>query len=103
MQYCMNSKSFLTQMFTTYTDAKRADKIQAAFDAGDVKNYQILVHALKSTSLSIGAENLSQQAKALELAAKDNRVEEIKKNHGDLMANYKKVQEEIQKWLEASV
>ncbi len=103
LQYCMNSKSFLTQMFTTYTDAKRADKIQAAFEAGDVKNYQILVHALKSTSLSIGAENLSQQAKALELAAKDNRVEEIKKNHGDLMANYKKVQEEIQKWLEASV
>ena len=103
LQYCMNSKSFLTQMFTTYTDAKRADKIQAAFEAGNVKNYQILVHALKSTSLSIGAENLSQQAKALELAAKDNRVEEIKKNHGDLMANYKKVQEEIQKWLEASV
>ena len=100
LQYCMNSKSFLTQMFTTYTDDKRAEKIQAAFDSGDVKNYQILVHALKSTSLSIGAEALSEQAKALELAAKDNNVEEIRQNHGDLMENYQKVCTEIKKWLE---
>ena len=100
LQYCMNSKSFLTQMFTTYIDNKRADKIQAAFDSGDVKNYQILVHALKSTSLSIGAETLSEQAKALELAAKNNNIEEIRQNHGDLMENYQKVREEIKKWLE---
>ena len=102
LQYCMNSKSFLKQMFTTYTDDKRADKIQAAFEASDIKNYQILVHALKSTSLSIGAETLSEQAKSLELAAKENKIEEIKANHGDLMENYQKVREEIKKWLEES-
>ena len=102
LRYCMDSKSFLQQMLTTFTDAKRAEKIQAAFDSGDVKNYQILVHALKSTSLSIGAENLSDRAKSLELAAKENNVDEIQANHGDLMANYEKVREEISKWLEAS-
>ena len=102
LQYCMNSKSFLMQMFTTYIDGKRAEKIQAAFEADDMKNYQILVHALKSTSLSIGAESLSEQAKSLEFAAKDNKIEEIRKNHGDLMSNYKKIVEEIKKWLEES-
>ena len=99
LQYCMNSKSFLTQMFTTYIDAKRADKIQAAFDSEDWKNYQILVHALKSTSLSIGAENLSKLAKHLELAAKENNVEKILANHAALMTDYKKVREEIGQWL----
>ena len=102
LRYCMDSKSFLQQMLTTFTDAKRAEKIQAAFDSGDIKNYQILVHALKSTSLSIGAENLSDRAKSLELAAKENNVDEIQANHGDLMANYEKVRAEISKWLEAS-
>ena len=102
LKYCMDSKSFLIQMLTTYTDAKRAEKIQEAFDSADWKNYQILVHALKSTSLSIGAESLSEQAKSLELAAKDNNFDEIHAGHDDLMAAYQKVCAEISKWLEAS-
>ena len=102
LKYCMDSKEFLTQMLTTFTDAKRADKIQAAFDADDVKNYQILVHALKSTSLSIGAENLSERAKTLELAAKNNDLAAIHAGHADLMAAYQKVREQISHWLGAS-
>jgi len=102
LKYCMDSKSFLNQMLTTFTDDKRAEKIQAAYDSGDWKNYQILVHALKSTSLSIGAENLSEQAKALELAAKDNKFDKIRAEHGDLIAVYQKVRAEIKKWLEVS-
>ncbi len=99
LKYCMDSKSFFVEMLTTFADAARADKIQAAFDAGDWKNYQILVHALKSTSLSIGAAALSDKAKALELAAKDADFDFIRANHADLMTAYQKVREEIAKWL----
>ena len=97
----MDSKEFFTEMLTTFNDAARADKIQAAFDAGDWKNYQILVHALKSTSLSIGATALSEQAKTLELAAKDGDTDLITTNHADLMTAYQKVREQIAQWLEA--
>ena len=100
LKYCMDSKSFFVEMLTTFTDGKRADKIQAAFDADDVKNYQILVHALKSTSLSIGANNLSEQARELELAAKENDTAKIKAKHADLMTAYKKVREQLSQWLE---
>ena len=100
LKYCMDSKDFTIQMLSTFTDAKRAEKIQAAFDARDWKNYQILVHALKSTSLSIGAEHLSEAAKKLELAAKENVVEEILTNHAGLMADYGRVRTEIGSWLE---
>lgn len=99
LKYCMDSKDFMMQMLAAFTDPKKADKIQEKFDASDWKGYQILVHALKSTSLSIGAENLSAAAKSLELAAKNKSVEEILANHANLMADYKKVREEIEKWL----
>ena len=101
LQYSMDSKSFLEQIMETYTDAKRAEKLQAAFESGDVKNYQVLVHALKSTSMSIGAEKLSAAARELELAAAANDVAKIQANHGDLMAGYQKVCEQITRWLEA--
>lgn len=103
MKYCMDSKSFTIQMLSAFTDAKKADKIQAKFDASDWKGYQILIHALKSTALSIGAESLSEAAKKLELAAKNGDVEEIQAKHADLMTDYKKVREEIEQWLKGAV
>ena len=99
LKYCMDSKSFIIQMLMTFTEGKKADKIQSKYEASDWKSYQILVHALKSTSLSIGAEKLSEQAKKLELAAKNNSIDEIHENHAALMAAYKKVREEISTWL----
>ena len=101
LKYCMDSKSFFNEMLTTFNDSKRADKIQAAFDAADWKNYQILVHALKSTSLSIGAAALSERAKTLELAARDGNIEVINAGHADLMAAYQSVRNQIAHWLEA--
>ena len=102
LQYCMDSKEFFVEMLTTFTDIERVNKIQAAFDSGDWKNYQILVHALKSTAMSIGAANLSERAKNLEQAAKNGNIDDIKANHADLMAFYQKVREEILQWLGAS-
>ncbi|MBR2775434.1 MAG: response regulator [Selenomonadaceae bacterium] len=102
LKYCMDSKEFMIQMLMTFADGdKKADKIQEKFDAKDWKNYQILVHALKSTSLSIGAEKLSEEAKNLELAAKNGAEEEILANHAALIKDYAKVREEIDKWLKS--
>ncbi|MBR1581059.1 MAG: response regulator [Selenomonadaceae bacterium] len=100
LNYCMDSKSFFNQMLMMYADAERAEKIQEAFDAGDVKTYQILVHALKSTSMSIGAEAFGERARKLELAAKNNNLDEIRAGHADLMAAYQKLCREISEWLE---
>ena len=103
LQYCMDSKSFYIEMLMTFSDIERLEKIQEAFNLGDVKNYQILVHALKSTAMSIGAENLSELAKKLEFAAKNDNLDEIRAGHGDLMIDYQKVREEISKWLDKTI
>lgn len=46
------------------------------------------VHALKSTSLTIGAEALSSQAKELELAGKRGDADFIREHHSALMHAY---------------
>lgn len=102
MQYCMDSKNFLIQMLETFCEDEKSKKIQTAFDSRDIKNYQILVHGLKSTSLLIGAENLSEEAKSLELAAKANDLDKILNGHGNLMANYAEIRTQISKWLEGT-
>ena len=48
------------------------------------------VHALKSTALSIGGEKLSEMAKALEMAGKENNIAFIKDNHKKAMEVYDK-------------
>lgn len=70
-------------------------KIEEMFDTENWKEYAVLLHALKSTSLCIGAKSLSEKAKELELAAKSNNIKVIKDNHRDCMNIYKKVIEEI--------
>lgn len=48
-----------------------------------------MVHALKSTARMIGADDLSDQAKGLEDAAKSRDVEYIESHHENLLVKYK--------------
>ncbi|MBQ8567856.1 MAG: response regulator [Oscillospiraceae bacterium] len=64
------------------------------------KNYTIEVHALKSTSLSIGAVKLSEFAKKLELAGKSGDNDMIRKENDELMKLYADVIGEGRKLLE---
>ncbi len=60
----------------------------------------IEVHALKSTSLTIGAEPLSRAAKELELAGKGGDYDAIKAKHAALMEQYQTVLTLGEKYLE---
>ena len=61
------------------------------YESGDWAEYAVKVHALKSTSLTIGAELLSEQAKALEQAGKKGDTDYIRQNHPPLLALYDQV------------
>lgn len=57
----------------------------------DWKNYIIEVHALKSTSMSIGAAQLSELAKKLELAGKAGDYDVIENHNAELLELYIRV------------
>ncbi len=97
LAYCCDSEEFYKEMLGTYLDNQKVDSINDAYRQEDWENYRILVHALKSTSLSIGAVAVSEQAKALEAAAKEKDIDFIKAHHGPTLEAYQKLLSQIQR------
>lgn len=79
---------FYLEIVEAVLEADYSKKIQNFYEVEDWHNYQILVHSLKSSSKSIGAEDLSAKALALESAAKMGDIDFIRDNHEDLMQTY---------------
>ncbi|MBQ3435347.1 MAG: response regulator, partial [Selenomonadaceae bacterium] len=96
---CMDSEDFFAEMVEEFINSDKTAELNAALTAEDLAEYRIAAHALKGTALVIGAVQLSDKAKAQEQFAKDGRLDDVKKNHGDLIAAYKKVLDELRTWL----
>ena len=87
LRYSAESKEMYHEFLKLFVDsqAERMPQLVAYYEKEDWNNYTILVHAVKSTSLSIGGVILSEQAKALETAGKENRIEYIREHHAELV------------------
>lgn len=70
---------------------EKREHIDELFRHKDWKNYIIEVHALKSTSMSIGAIKLSELAKELEMAGKAESYGIIEKKNDELLTMYGEV------------
>ena len=86
--YCMNEEEFYVEMLKEYLKADKVSKIKQFYAEEDWNNYTTIVHALKSTSLTIGAVHLSEEAKALEMAAKEGDVDYIRLHHKGVLEEY---------------
>jgi hypothetical protein len=62
--------------------------LQESFDTQNWKDYIVFVHALKSTSLSIGGVMVSELALELEMAGKAQEYEVILQKHERVMELY---------------
>ncbi len=100
LSYLMNSKSMMLQIMEEFQSDSRAEKIREAYEAENMESYRILVHALKSTSLTIGAKSLSQKARAQENAAKAEDLATVREKHDELMKEYGEIREGIRAYLE---
>ncbi|MGN0169548.1 MAG: response regulator [Lachnospiraceae bacterium] len=86
-RYCIDQPFYL-EMLCEYVEADKTEELGRFFEAKDWKNYKILIHALKSGSLTIGAVSLSEEAKALERAATDEDAAYISFHHPEVMEKY---------------
>ena len=92
LKYCVGDKDFYKSLLIQFA-TESADKIAAMkkhYTSRDWHNYEILVHALKSTSKMIGIYDLSEKAKSLEMAAKNNEENYILDNHEQMIRDYGK-------------
>lgn len=92
IQYCGDMENYIEVMrLTSRAGQEDWNRIRQFYEEKDWKNYTTLVHALKSTMLSIGVEKLSGMAKELELAGKRDDVEFIAAHHEDMMEEYSRI------------
>lgn len=88
LAYCMNDQNFYNEMLDEYVNGDKTDELVEYFEKEDFEYYRITVHAVKSTSLTIGANKVSADAKALEMACKENDINYVKANHQAFIDEY---------------
>ena len=100
LTYCMNEEDFYIEMLQEFLRADKASQLKHFLAEEDWDNYRTTVHALKSTSLTIGAVHLSGEAKALEMAAKEGNMDYIRSHHDGVMDEYKELTDHLKEILE---
>ncbi len=105
LEFCMNNPELYKEILLDYagTEQERSREIEAYYKASDWNNYKILVHALKSSSKTIGANELSAHAAFLEGSAEEGNEEDIRENTAKLLNEYKLVAGLIRRVLEKDI
>ena len=85
-----NADSYMS-MLKIYYDSidEKSDEIERFYSEGDIENYTIKVHALKSSSRIIGATAFGEKAQKMEDAGKKSDTRYIDENHDALMVEFK--------------
>ncbi|MBR4759745.1 MAG: response regulator [Lachnospiraceae bacterium] len=101
LHYSQDDRQFYeTLLKEFYSDSeKKRVSLSLCIDKQDMKNYSITIHALKSTAKMIGATDLSEQARLLEEAAKNEDVSSVINHHATVMERYRHTTEGIAAYL----
>ena len=93
IRYSAGDEDFYHVLLEQYVKeaSDKLEKMQRFFAEKDLKNYQIVVHALKSTSRTIGNSVLSDHAKELEDAAKAGDYDFIAGHQEAVLGEYRAV------------
>lgn len=97
LTYCSGDTEFYKSVLELFADEyeKRLQVIEETISEENLEDYVVQLHGLKSTAGTIGADSLSELAKKLEQAGKNNDRAYIKENHDACMKLYQEVVNEI--------
>ena len=97
LSYCMEDEGFYKEMLTDFAASyeKRMGEINDALEKDDIKLYRTLVHSLKSASRSVGADDVSELAQALENAAGEENTEFVRTHNSELEKLFRTRAEQI--------
>ena len=78
----------------------KSETVPALLAAGDIDNYVVEVHALKSSSAAIGADGMSVLFKELEFAGKAKNIEFIESHSDNVFKIFSEVLDVVRNYLE---
>ncbi len=99
LTYCADSWEFYLEMLEEYVKGDASEEIDGYIQSKDWGNYLIQVHALKSSSRTIGAQELFEQALAVETAVKETDYAFAEAHHQALMQDYRKLLTQIREYI----
>jgi CheY-like chemotaxis protein len=83
-----NIEAYAENLSIFYNDGlEKIQEIKSCLEAGDIGLYTIYVHALKSAAANIGANDLSEAAKALEMAGGQKYINFIEADNPQFLAD----------------
>ena len=94
---CQGNKEFYKEVLRQFAEdmGHSITGMDAFLQKEDAKNYEIIVHGLKSSSNMIGANTLSDMAKDLEDAANKQNLAYIRENHEKFLSKYRETVQDI--------
>lgn len=95
LTFAADDKDFYKAVLETYVREEKSGILNDEFLDKDWANYQITAHGIKGTSRTIGATEVSDAAKELEFAVKENRLEYIDAHHEEFLQLYGQLVEKI--------
>ena len=100
LQYCLDDELY-RQVLESYLEQGQDYKVQlpAYYEATNWKDYAVVSHAIKSSSLSIGAVTLSDLAKEQEFLGKEENEEEITRTYEAFYTEFCETLAEIESML----
>ncbi len=93
LEFCIGNEELYMELLREYVrgSEEKINDTRKFLEEADLKNYGTLVHSMKSTSKTIGANELSAACLALEKAADGADMDFIRENHDRMIEDYKKL------------
>ena len=97
LTFCADDELFYFEVLDDYVSVfkEKSEELQKLYEAENYQNYRIAVHAIKSTSKTIGAMGLFEMAFELEQAAKNEDAGYIREHHDAMMKAYEETVKKI--------
>ena len=95
--YTCNEEEFYLELLTDYANSasEKCAELSSYLEKDDLKNYEILVHSLKSSSKTVGADEVSEKAKALEQASRNQDKDFVITNHDAFVRLFEELAQKI--------
>ncbi len=97
ISFAAGDDGFYLEILRDYAnDAEiKCAKLDSFLRANDWKNYNILVHSVKSASRTVGADELTEKARMLEEAAGREDADFVRANHEELVSKYRELARQL--------
>jgi Signal transduction histidine kinase len=95
--FCGDSEDFYLEILSDYAKEvpEKKEKLGEFLKSGNMKDYKILIHSVKSSSKTIGATSMFEKALDLEEAAADGKIDYVSEHHDIVMEEMTKLANEI--------